>query len=153
MPKIHRKLAILNALLQKAADVQNSIRKKNILYNDTPTMLNLCLSSSEDFPLSPLFIIEHYSFRNGRSAIMQTTLKQNVRNSSASATKWKILAAAEEVMSQKGFSSSLISEIARKANVANSVIYLYFKSKQDLLFSVPGEKLKKQNAQLKEHLA
>ncbi|MFZ0930807.1 MAG: TetR family transcriptional regulator [Syntrophobacteraceae bacterium] len=84
---------------------------------------------------------------------MQTTLKQNVRNSSASATKWKILAAAEEVMSQKGFASSLISEIARKANVANSVIYLYFKSKQDLLFSVPGEKLKKQNAQLKEHLA
>jgi len=56
-------------------------------------------------------------------------------------------------MSQKGFTYSSISEIARKAKVADSVIYLYFKSKQDLLFSVPGEKLKIQLAQLNEHLA
>ena len=75
------------------------------------------------------------------------------RNGAASTTKLKILAAAEEVMSQKGFSSSSISEIARKANVADSVIYQYFKGKQDLLFSVPGEKLKRQLALLKEHLA
>ena len=75
------------------------------------------------------------------------------RNGAASATKWKILAAAEEVMSQKGFASSSISEIARKANVTDSVIYQYFKGKQDLLFSVPGEKLKRQLVLLKEHLA
>lgn len=80
-------------------------------------------------------------------------LELSQRNGTASATKWKILAAAEEVMSQKGFASSSISEIARKANVTDSVIYQYFKGKQDLLFSVPGEKLKKQLALLKEHLA
>jgi TetR/AcrR family fatty acid metabolism transcriptional regulator len=80
-------------------------------------------------------------------------VEQNGPNGLASATKWKILAAAEEVMSQKGFACSSISEIARKANVADSVIYQYFRGKQDLLFSVPGEKLKKQLALLKEHLA
>lgn len=80
-------------------------------------------------------------------------VEQNGRNGLASATKWKILAAAEEVMSRKGFASSSISEIARKANVTDSVIYQHFKGKQDLLFSVPGEKLKKQLALLKEHLA
>jgi TetR/AcrR family transcriptional regulator, fatty acid metabolism regulator protein len=74
-------------------------------------------------------------------------------NGAASETRWKILAAAEEVMSQKGFANSSISEIARKASVTDSVIYQYFKGKQDLLFSVPGEKLKKLLALLKEHLA
>ncbi|MGC8603400.1 MAG: TetR/AcrR family transcriptional regulator, partial [Desulfomonilaceae bacterium] len=75
------------------------------------------------------------------------------RNSSSVGTKTKILAAAEEIMSQKGFTSSCISEIARKADVTDSVIYRYFKDKRHLLFSVPGEKLKKQLVLLKEHLA
>jgi len=79
--------------------------------------------------------------------------EQDHANGLASATRGKILAAAEEVMSKKGFASSSISEIARKANVTDSVIYQYFKGKQDLLFSVPGEKLKKQLALLNEHLA
>ena len=87
------------------------------------------------------------------SGHMSDDVEPSQRNGAASATKWKILAAAEEVMSQKGFASSSISEIARKANVTDSVIYQYFKGKQDLLFSVPGEKLKKQLVLLKEHLA
>ncbi len=83
---------------------------------------------------------------------MQTTFEQEQRDSQAAATRLKILAAAEEVMSQKGFTSSTISEIARKAGVTDSAIYLYFKSKQELLFSIPGEKLKNQLAILNEHL-
>jgi len=75
------------------------------------------------------------------------------RDGVAAATKAKILAAAEEIMSQKGFASSSISQIARAANVTDSVIYQYFKGKQDLLFSVPGEKLKNQLILLKEHLS
>ena len=47
----------------------------------------------------------------------------------ASGTKWRILSAAEEVMSEKGLARSSISEIARKAGVADSVIYQYFKGK------------------------
>jgi TetR/AcrR family fatty acid metabolism transcriptional regulator len=56
--------------------------------------------------------------------------------------KARILAAAEEIMSQKGLADSTISEIAYKAGVADSVIYQYFKGKEELLFSIPAERMK-----------
>lgn len=83
---------------------------------------------------------------------METSFDHEQQDSPAGATRSRILAAAEEVMSQKGFDSASISEIARRAQVTDSAIYLHFKGKQDLLFSVPGEKLKKQLALLEEHL-
>jgi TetR/AcrR family fatty acid metabolism transcriptional regulator len=55
-------------------------------------------------------------------------------------------------MSEKGLARSSISEIARKAGVADSVIYQYFKGKQDLLFSVPGARMKEVLALLVEQL-
>lgn len=56
-------------------------------------------------------------------------------------TKWRILYAAEEVMSEKGLAGSSISEIARLAGVTDSVIYQHFKGKQDLLFSIPAYRM------------
>jgi TetR/AcrR family transcriptional regulator, fatty acid metabolism regulator protein len=67
-------------------------------------------------------------------------------------TKWRILAAAEEIMSEKGLMASSIAEIARKAGVTDSVIYQYFKGKQDLLFSVPAERMKEVLTLLEEQL-
>lgn len=64
----------------------------------------------------------------------------------------KILAAAEEIMSKKRLSDTTISEIAAKANVADSVIYQYFKGKEDLLFSVPGDRLEEVLFLVREHL-
>ena len=52
-----------------------------------------------------------------------------------------ILNAAEEVMSKKGLIGASIAEIARKAKIADSVIYHYFKGKEDLLFSIPGTRV------------
>jgi TetR/AcrR family fatty acid metabolism transcriptional regulator len=51
-----------------------------------------------------------------------------------------IIQAAIEVYSKKGFKKSSISEIAKKANVADGTIYQYFKNKEDLFFSIPIEK-------------
>jgi len=53
-----------------------------------------------------------------------------------------IIDAAEEIMAEKGLENSSISEIAEKANVIDSIIYHYFKNKEDLLFSIPGERMK-----------
>jgi len=64
----------------------------------------------------------------------------------------KILAAAEEIMSRKSLSEARISEIARKAGVADSVIYQYFEGKEDLLFSIPGERMKEILFLLEEQL-
>lgn len=49
-----------------------------------------------------------------------------------------ITQAAAEVFGEKGYGDATISEIAAKAGIAEASIYQYFKSKEDLLLSVPG---------------
>jgi TetR/AcrR family fatty acid metabolism transcriptional regulator len=47
-----------------------------------------------------------------------------------------ILDAAVEVFAQTGFHKSRVSDVARAANVADGTIYLYFKSKDEILLSI-----------------
>jgi AcrR family transcriptional regulator len=47
-----------------------------------------------------------------------------------------ILAAAQKVFSQKGYHGATIRDIAREAQVAEGTIYIYFKSKKDLLIAL-----------------
>jgi TetR/AcrR family fatty acid metabolism transcriptional regulator len=63
-----------------------------------------------------------------------------------------ILRAATEVFSDKGFKTASISEIAKKAGVADGTIYQYFKNKEDLFFSIPIEKTNEFRSQLELHL-
>ena len=49
-----------------------------------------------------------------------------------------ILRAASEVFGQKGYTGATMAEIAGKAGIAEATIYQYFKSKEQLLVSVPG---------------
>jgi len=53
----------------------------------------------------------------------------------------RILQASIEVFSQKGFFGSKVSEIARASGVADGTIYIYFKSKDDLLIALFEEKM------------
>jgi TetR/AcrR family fatty acid metabolism transcriptional regulator len=46
----------------------------------------------------------------------------------------RILEAASEIFSEKGIQKTTITEIAHKAGVVDSIIYYYFKNKEDLLF-------------------
>ena len=48
----------------------------------------------------------------------------------------QILDAAVEVFAATGFHKSRVSDIAREAGVADGTIYLYFKSKDDVLISI-----------------
>lgn len=66
--------------------------------------------------------------------------------------KARILAAAEEVVSEKGLNDTTISDISKKAGVADSIIYQFFKGKEDLVFSIPESKYKELFSQLDEHL-
>src|SRR3954471_14239615 len=83
----------------------------------------------------------------------------------------RILEAAVKIFAEKGFYNAKVSEIARVAGVADGTIYLYFKSKDDLLISIfedrmeevnsnaraavagPGTPLEKLHALLRTHLA
>jgi TetR/AcrR family transcriptional regulator, fatty acid metabolism regulator protein len=53
----------------------------------------------------------------------------------------RIIDAAVEVFADKGFFGSRVSEIAEAAGVADGTIYLYFKSKDDILISLFKEKM------------
>jgi TetR/AcrR family fatty acid metabolism transcriptional regulator len=52
-----------------------------------------------------------------------------------------ILHGAVRVFAEKGFFNATVAEIARAAGVADGTIYLYFKSKDELLLSVFDEKM------------
>ena len=56
--------------------------------------------------------------------------------------KQKILRAAQIIISEKGLKDSTITEIARKAGVVDSIIYHYFKNKEDLLFCALDAQMK-----------
>src|SRR5215212_8728713 len=65
----------------------------------------------------------------------------------------RILSAAERVFARHGFFAARVSEIAREAGVADGTIYLYFKSKDDLLISLFEARMKQVNAVLREAIA
>jgi AcrR family transcriptional regulator len=65
----------------------------------------------------------------------------------------RILAAAERVFARRGFFAARVSEIAKDAGVADGTIYLYFKSKDDLLISLFEARMKQVNAVLREAIA
>ncbi len=67
----------------------------------------------------------------------------------------RILASAEQVFAERGFFAARVAEIARGAGVADGTIYLYFKSKDDLLISLFESRMERVNRDLTdatEHL-
>lgn len=55
--------------------------------------------------------------------------------------RYLITEAAVEVFAEKGFRHARVSDIARRAGVADGTIYLYFKNKEDILLSIFEEKM------------
>jgi TetR/AcrR family transcriptional regulator, fatty acid metabolism regulator protein len=60
----------------------------------------------------------------------------------------RILQAAERIFARHGFFAARVNEIAREAGVADGTIYLYFKSKDDLLISLFEQRMTQVNAAL-----
>ena len=52
-----------------------------------------------------------------------------------------ILKVATEVFAERGFNEATISQISQKAKIAEGSIYHYFENKEDLLFSIPEERM------------
>ncbi|MBA3539274.1 MAG: TetR/AcrR family transcriptional regulator [Deltaproteobacteria bacterium] len=57
----------------------------------------------------------------------------------------RILGAAERIFARHGFFAARVSEIAKEAGVADGTIYLYFKSKDELLISLFEDRMKQVN--------
>jgi TetR/AcrR family fatty acid metabolism transcriptional regulator len=64
----------------------------------------------------------------------------------------RILAAAVRVFAKKGFYATRVSEVAKAAGVADGTIYLYFRSKDELLVSLFEDRVERLLAYLAEEL-
>lgn len=65
----------------------------------------------------------------------------------------RILVAAERIFAKHGFFAARVSEIAKEAGVADGTIYLYFKSKDDLLICLFETRMKQVNELLRAAIA
>ena len=65
----------------------------------------------------------------------------------------RIMDAAIKVFAERGFHTATVAEIARAAGVADGTIYLYFKSKDDLLLRLFDEKMTQLLAEARAALA
>jgi len=65
----------------------------------------------------------------------------------------RILVAAERIFAKHGFFAARVTEIAKEAGVADGTIYLYFKSKDDLLISLFESRMKQVNEELEAAIA
>ena len=62
----------------------------------------------------------------------------------------QIIEAAMEVFSSKGYFRSTMDDVAKKLGVSKGALYLYFKSKEDLLREIQASSREKVREQLKE---
>lgn len=63
-----------------------------------------------------------------------------------------ILRAAVKVFAQNGFFNSKVADVAREAGVADGTVYLYFKNKDDLLFSVINQALMEASDRIRQEI-
>src|SRR2546421_9433142 len=61
--------------------------------------------------------------------------RKSIRNG-ASGKRESILRAATRVFARNGYFNSKVADIAREAGVADGTVYLYFKSKEEILHSI-----------------
>src|SRR6266581_6391082 len=60
----------------------------------------------------------------------------NIHSVAASDKREAILRAATDVFASRGFFNAQVADVARAAGVAAGTVYLYFRSKDDLLVSI-----------------
>ncbi len=68
------------------------------------------------------------------------------------ANRRAILSAAEEIFAQKGFYAATTDEIAERAEFSKGALYSYFKSKEEMFFSLVREKVDSLEKKVKESI-
>ncbi len=88
----------------------------------------------------------------GKEGQLLKVAPENKRVLQGESKKRLILQVATAVFAEKGFNEATISQIAKKANIAEGSIYDYFRNKEHLLFSIPEERMEMFLSRLREHL-
>jgi TetR/AcrR family transcriptional regulator, fatty acid metabolism regulator protein len=77
----------------------------------------------------------------GRTRLLRRSATVQARDNKTADKRGRILDAAIKMFAERGFHTATVAEIARAAGVADGTIYLYFKSKEDLLLRLFDEKM------------
>ena len=67
---------------------------------------------------------------------VSTEMARKTSRNGASGKRESILRAATRVFARNGYFNSKVADIAREADVADGTVYLYFKSKEEILHSI-----------------
>ena len=67
--------------------------------------------------------------------------KKETRRDKKAEKRTRIINSSIALFAQKGFNDTSMLEIARKSDVAEGTVYEYFSNKENLLISIPKEKL------------
>ncbi len=78
----------------------------------------------------------------------KSSLKADRAEAERAVKRERILDAAETIFAAYGFFAARVSQIAAEAGVADGTIYLYFKSKDDLLISLFESRMERVNSML-----
>src|SRR4051794_32862865 len=89
----------------------------------------------------------------GRTGKTRAGKRSPAAEANGSGKRERILDAAVRVFAQEGFYNAKVSQIAHVAGVADGTIYLYFKSKDDLLISLFEDRMERVNENLRAALA
>jgi TetR/AcrR family fatty acid metabolism transcriptional regulator len=91
--------------------------------------------------------------KNGKSAAAKKRAGAASLPEKGGDKRARILDAAERVFAKAGFYNAKVSAIAEAAGVADGTIYLYFKSKDELLINLFEERMERINDSLRQALA
>jgi TetR/AcrR family fatty acid metabolism transcriptional regulator len=85
---------------------------------------------------------------------MAKVIRSNGQSKTAVADKYEaILRAATLVFARNGYFNAKVSDIAAEAGIADGTVYLYFKSKEEILHSIFDRAMEEFFAEAKEELA
>ena len=147
-------------LFRKYAGILSSILDEGVRENVFRSDMSIPLVRDIIFGLMDYEAIRYFVTREKPDAVLdhedimqlldQMLLRKDRAENQPADKRQRILQAAVQAFSEKGYTEVTISEIARKADVANGTIYEYFKNKEDVLLSISEEHFKEDLDQLKQ---
>jgi len=146
-------------LVRKYAGILSAILDEGVREKVFRSDMNIPLVRDIIFGLMDYEAIRYFVTREKPDAVKdlidimrlldQMLLREYRTEARPAGKRQRILQAAVQAFSEKGYSEVTIAEIASKANVANGTIYEYFKNKEDVLISISEEHFKEDLVQLK----
>jgi len=147
-------------LVRKYAGILSSILDEGVREKVFRSDMNIPLVRDIIFGLMDYEAIQYFVTKEKPNAVLDLEdimqlldkmLLRKYRTENQPADKrQRILQAAVQTFSEKGYAKTTIAEIAHKADVADGTVYEYFENKEDVLLSIAEEHFREHVEQLKQ---